>query len=40
MDFRPEGDLFIIYNNMNRLGDRFRRTQDGLIVKFQYMFRR
>ena len=40
-NFQPGGDLFIIYNNnMKRLGDRFRRTQDGLIVKFQYMFRR
>ena len=40
-NFRPEGDLFVIYNNnMNRLGDRWRREQDGLIVKLQYMFRR
>jgi hypothetical protein len=40
-NFRPEGDLFVIYNNnVTRIGDRWNRTQDGLIVKFQYMFRR
>ncbi|GMR22999.1 MAG: hypothetical protein BMS9Abin37_1389 [Acidobacteriota bacterium] len=39
--FRPEGDLFVIYNNnVNRFGDRWRREADGLIVKLQYMFRR
>ena len=33
-NFRPEGDLFVIYNNnINRLGDRWHRSQDGLIVK-------
>jgi len=40
-NFRPEGDLFVIYNyNQNRILDRWSRDQDGLIVKFQYMFRR
>ncbi len=40
-NFRPEGDLFVIYNNnVNRIGDRWRREADGLIVKLQYMFRR
>jgi len=40
-NFRPEGDLFVIdNNNVNRVGDRWRREADGLIVKLQYMFRR
>jgi hypothetical protein len=39
-NFRSEGDLFINYNNINRLDDRWLRAQDGLKVKQQYMFRR
>jgi hypothetical protein len=40
-NFRPEGDLFVIYNHtVSDLVERWRRDSDALIVKLQYMFRR
>jgi hypothetical protein len=39
--FRPQGDLFVIYNhNLARTDGRFRREENELLVKVQYAFRR
>lgn len=39
--FRPQGDLFVVYNhNLRRSDGRFRREENEILLKVQYAFRR
>lgn len=39
--FRPEADLFVVYNhNIRSLVDRWRLDSNQLVMKVQYAFRR
>jgi hypothetical protein len=39
--FRPEGDLFVVYNhNVRSLVDRWQLDSNQLVIKLQYAWRR